>query len=449
MRKPVTRFAPSPTGTLHIGGARTALYNYLFTRHEGGTFLLRIEDTDRIRSTRESVEVIYESLAWLSIKWDKEPCFQSSRLKRYHEVAELLLKAGRAYQRTDLDKGTAVIFRADKGLIEWDDLIHGKIGRDISQDPDLVLLKSDGYPTYNFACVVDDIDLEITHVIRGDDHIPNTPKQISVFRALDAPIPKYAHIPLILNPDGSKMSKDYKKRHPGKEIIIPTSVLAYRKMGYLPEALANFLALLGWSPGDDREIMSMKEMIELFSLQRVKNCGAKFNLEKLTWMNGHYIRKKSLDELVEIALPYLSESFDISKVPTEKIRQAIAQQHERLKTLAELPELTRFFFQDEVEYDPQAVQGVLCKEGTGEILNKVIEELERLESFDTTELERIITDLRKRLGIKLQEVAQPIRVCITGSTVSPPIYDTMALLGKQRVLERLRRGLRLVRCPAP
>ncbi|OGL45716.1 MAG: hypothetical protein A2W05_11610 [Candidatus Schekmanbacteria bacterium RBG_16_38_10] len=440
-----TRFAPSPTGTFHIGGARTALYNFLFTKHEGGTFVLRIEDTDKVRSTPESLQTIYDALNWLGIKWNEGPYFQSQRLDKYKETAEKLLSTGRAYKRDDIGKGTAVVFKIDHGYIEWTDCIHSKIGRDISQDPDLVIMKSDGFPTYNFACVVDDIDLNITHVIRGDDHISNTPKQISLFRALDKPIPNFAHIPLILNPDGSKMSKDYKKKGTGgKEETIPTSVLEYKKLGFLPEAFMNFLALLGWAPGDNTEIMPLEDMIKQFTLDKVNNRGAQFNIEKLTWMNGHYIRQKPLDELITLSKPYLEPHFDLSKFEPTKIREALTQQHERLKTLAELPALTKFFFKQDVDYDEKAVNKILRKDGVKDVLQKAKSALEKLDDFNAYNLEHLVTTMATELGLKLQNIAQPIRVAITGGTVSPPINETMHLLGKERVLERLNKAINMI-----
>jgi glutamyl-tRNA synthetase len=432
------RYAPSPTGKLHIGGARTALYNFLFARHEGGKFLLRIEDTDQLRSTREALEDIYESLKWLGIEWDEEPYFQSKRLQRYHQAAKDLLNKGRAYRREDPGKGEAIVFKIERTYIGWDDLIHGKIGRDLSRDPDLVLLKSDGFPTYNFACVVDDIELGITHVIRGDDHIPNTPKQISLYRAFDASPPRFAHVPLILNPDGSKMSKDYKKKGiSGKEEFIPTSVLAYREFGFLPEALTNFLALLGWSPGGDREILSMQEMIELFSLERVNDRGAQFNMEKLLWMNGYYIRKKDLQTIYRLSKPFLERSYELSKIPQEKLCEAIRLEHERLKTLAELPGLLKFFFEESIIYEEEALKKILKKNSTLQILEEVKEVIALCKDFEPASLEGILKDFAASKGIKLYEVAQPIRVAITGGMVSPPIHETMALLGKEKVLKRI------------
>ncbi|MBI4232506.1 glutamate--tRNA ligase [Candidatus Peregrinibacteria bacterium] len=439
------RFAPSPTGTFHIGGARTALYNYLFAKNQNGTFILRVEDTDRIRSTPEALQTIYDSLKWLGIKWDEGPHFQSQRLTKYKEYADALLKKGIAYEREDPGKGKGIVAKIERGLIEWDDCIHGKIGRDTTKDPDLVIIKSDGFPTYNFACVVDDIDMKITHVVRGDDHIPNTPKQISLYKSLDAPMPRFAHIPLIMNPDGSKMSKDYKKKGAGgKEEIIPTHVLEYKKMGFLPEAFVNFIALLGWSPGDDREVVSFDEMVRIFSLERVLNHGAQFNYEKLIWMNGSYIRQKSLDEIIKLTMPFVAPHFDIAKIPADKLRQAVSLEHERLKTLADLPESMKFFFSSDIEYDQKAFDKFLKKEGGKEVLEALKTALEGCGNFDVKELEGVIENVVAKLGVKLTKVAQPLRVAITGSSASPPIYDTLNLLGKKIVLDRIEKTLKVL-----
>jgi glutamyl-tRNA synthetase len=435
------RFAPSPTGILHIGGARTALFNYLYARHTGGVMTLRIEDTDKTRSRQEYLQNIFESLRWLGIEWDEEPVYQGKRFEIYKKYAEDLLKKGKAYEQ-EAEKGKAVVFKIDRKVIEWSDIIHGKIGRNLIDDPDVVMIKSDGTPTYNFACVIDDMESGITHVIRGDDHIANTPKQICIYRALGAEPPKFGHIPLILNPDGSKMSKDYKKRgKEGREIMIPTSVLAYRDTGYLSEALFNFLSLLGWSPGDDREILSKEEIISIFDIERVRSIPAKFDIDKLQWMNGHYIRKKGIEELEKAVMPYLEKSYDLSKFPTYIVREAILQQKERLRVLGEIVELTRFVFSDEVKFDQSAVEKVLKRGRVGDVLSLVKQELAGLEKFEKGQIEHALRKIAMRLGIKFQEVAQPVRVVLTGGTASPPINETIWIVGKKRVLERIERAI--------
>ncbi|MDI6733671.1 MAG: glutamate--tRNA ligase family protein, partial [Planctomycetota bacterium] len=293
------RFAPSPTGFLHIGGARTALYNYFFAKHHGGTFILRIEDTDQIRSTEESTKAIFESLEWLGIKWDEGPYFQSERRAIYTEYAQKLLTEGKAFYQDDVTKGRAIVFKMPQNRsIVYNDLIHGTIKFESDILGDVVLIKSDGFPTYNFACVIDDALMNISHIIRGDDHISNTPKQIVLYEALDKPIPQFAHIPLIMGEDGSRLSK----RHGH------TSVSEYRETGYLSEALFNFLSLLGWSPGDDTELMSRDEIIKRFTIERVKDKPAQFNLKKLTWMNSHYLKHLPSERLYQLAKPYLPAS---------------------------------------------------------------------------------------------------------------------------------------------
>lgn len=438
------RFAPSPTGTLHIGGARTALYNFLFARANKGALVLRIEDTDRARSTPEALQTIYDGLHWLGLTWDEGPFFQTQRLDKYTAAAETLLASGRAYKREDPGKGTAVVFRIDREYIEWDDCIHGKIGRDITKDPDVVIVKSDGIPTYNFACVIDDADMKITHVIRGDDHVSNTPKQISLFRALQLEPPLFAHIPLILNPDGSKMSKDYKKKGGGgAEQLISTSVLYYRDAGFLPEAVVNFLSLLGWAPGEDREVIPFDELQRIFALDHVNNKSAQFNIEKLLWMNGSYIRSLALDKVVELALPYLHKEFAMERFSGEQVREAVRQQHERLKTLADIARTTEFFFKEEVVYDEKAVAKVLKKEGVKDVLTDA-SALLGATSFSPHEVETVLKTLAEKRGAKFQEIAQPLRVALTGTMVSPPIHDTICLLGKDRCLARIARALELI-----
>ena len=292
------RFAPSPTGDLHVGGVRSALYNFLFARANKGIFVLRIEDTDQKRNREESFASIKDGLEWCGLRWDEGPFYQSLRLDRYRECAKQLEEAGRAYWQEDPEKGKALYFRIDRGVCAWDDLIHGESRMDTTADPDLVIIKSDGFPTYNFAVVVDDHDMAITHVLRGDEHYSNTPKQIALYKALGWEPPRFGHLPLILAPDGSKFSKrDIDKYH---AIGLPATVGECRSLGYLPEAIVNFLALLGWSPGKDVELMTLADMIGKFTLERVGNTPARFLVDKLQWMNGHYIKQAPVDRLVEL-----------------------------------------------------------------------------------------------------------------------------------------------------
>jgi glutamyl-tRNA synthetase len=431
------RFAPSPTGDLHIGGVRTALYNFLFARHEKGTFVLRVEDTDQKRNREESLATIKEGLSWCGLAWDEGPQYQSLRLDRYRECAKQLEAAGRAYWQEDPDKGKALRFRIDRGPCRWPDVIHGESVMDTSADPDLVIIKSDGFPTYNFAVVVDDHDMKITHVLRADEHYPNTPKQISLYRALGWEPPLFGHMPLIFAPDGSKLSKRETEKY--RAMGLPVSVGECRKLGYLPEAVVNFLALLGWSPGNNVELMTLEEMIAAFTLDRVGKTPARFLVDKLVWMNGQYIRKTPIDRLVELCRPYLAEAYDLSRVPPEKLRKAVAQQQERLKRLDEIVPLTRFFFSP-VTYDPAAVEKWL-KTGGFDVVRELRNELAAAPDFGKERIETLLKSFAERRGLKLGGVAQPLRVAVTGTPVSPPIHDVLELLGREAVLERIDRAL--------
>lgn len=422
------RFAPSPTGYLHIGGARTALYNWLFARHAGGIFLLRIEDTDRQRSTEEATQAILDSLKWLGLDWDEGPYFQSQRLSLYKKYAETLVDQGKAFYDTDTEGRTAIRFKMLDGVTDVNDLIHGTITFDTSLIEDFIILKADGFPTYNFACVIDDAEMGITHIIRGDDHISNTPKQIALYRALGFTIPEFAHIPMILGEDGTRLSK----RHGA------TSVTEYRDKGYLPQALINFLALLGWSPGNDQEIMSIQEMIEKFTLKRVNKTSAQFNNTKLDWMNGQYIKNSPAECLVPDIKAFFEKSgIDTSKISTEWLTNLVGLYHERFKTFQDLVNQTMFFFTDTIEYDPAAVDKFLKKSGTLELLKEVYSALAQQSDFDKVHLEGCLRALTEKTGIGFSKLAQPLRVAITGKSVSAGIFETMELLGKEISLKRL------------
>lgn len=428
------RFAPSPTGYLHIGGARTALYNYLFARHEKGTLILRIEDTDQARSTPESIQAILDSLKWLGIKWDEGPFFQSERKDIYNSYARKLLDSGRAFHRDDPGKGRAVVFKMKTNTtIKVNDLIHGIVAFDSAHIGDVVMIKSDGFPTYNFACVVDDIEMGITHVIRGDDHLSNTPKQVPIYEALNVTPPQFVHIPLIMGEDGSRLSK----RHGH------TSVTEYRDLGYLPEAVFNFLSLLGWSPGDDTELMNREELIRRFSIERVKHTPAQFNLKKLIWINNHYLKNMPDEALANLLKPYLVKAgYDLSGVSEDWLKQMVDLYRERGKTLMEVVEASRFFFVDEIEYQPEAVDKVLKKDSAKQVLAEVLKQVEDMADFNKINLEKILRDLSDKYELKFKDVAQPIRVALTGTTVSPPIFETMELVGKAKVIQRMERVLK-------
>ena len=422
------RFAPSPTGYLHIGGARTALFNWLFARHNKGIFLLRIEDTDQQRSTPEATQAILDSMQWLGLNWDEGPYFQSDRLSIYKKYAENLVLENKAFYDTDAEGRKAIRFKMLDGVTEINDLIHGLISFDTALIEDFVILKADGFPTYNFACVVDDAEMGITHVIRGDDHISNTPKQIALYNAFGYKLPEFAHIPMILGEDGSRLSK----RHGA------TSVTEYRDKGYLPQALVNFLALLGWSPGNDQEIITLAEMIEKFSLKRAVKTSAQFNNTKLDWMNGQYIKSIPVEQLSPYTRGFFEKSgVDMTKISAAWLTALVRLYHERFKTFQDLVNQTGFFFTGSIEYDTAAVEKFLKKEGITNLLKEVLAAISRLEAFDTKHLEDSLRALTTRLGVGFSKLAQPLRVSITGRSVSAGIFETMELLGKEVSLQRL------------
>ena len=422
------RFAPSPTGYLHIGGARTALFNWLFARHNKGIFLLRIEDTDQQRSTEEATQAILDSMKWLGLDWDEGPYFQSQRLPAYKQYAEKLVTEGKAFYDTDAEGRKAIRFKMLDGMTEINDLIHGIITFDTSLIEDFVILKADGFPTYNFACVVDDAEMGITHIIRGDDHISNTPKQIALYKAFGFKTPEFAHIPMILGEDGSRLSK----RHGA------TSVTEYRDKGYLPHALVNFLALLGWSPGNDVEILSIPEMIEKFTLKRANKTSAQFNNTKLDWMNGQYIKNTPVERLAPETKKFFEKAgIDMAKIAEEWLFDLVELYHDRFKTFQDFLNQTRFFFTDTIEYDQAAVTKFLKREGVGELLREVYAAVSPIDNFDKKNIEDSLRNLTEKLGDGFSKLAQPMRVAITGKSVSAGIFETMELLGKEKTTKRL------------
>ena len=422
------RFAPSPTGYLHIGGARTALFNWLFARHNKGVFILRVEDTDQQRSTEESTKAIFDSMKWLGLDWDEGPYYQSQRLSIYKQYAERLVEHGKAFYDTDAEGRKAIRFRMQDEITEFNDLIHGTITFDATLIEDFVILKADGFPTYNFACVVDDADMGITHIIRGDDHISNTPKQIALYKAFGFKMPEFAHIPMILGEDGSRLSK----RHGA------TSVTEYRDKGYLSHALVNFLSLLGWSPGNDQEIISITEMIEKFTLKRVNKTSAQFNNTKLDWMNGQYIKNTPVEELTpEVKAFFEKSGINTAEYTTEWFKNLVSLYHERFKNFQDLFDQTRFFFTDTIEYDNVAVEKFLKKEGVCKLIKEVHSAISPIENFDKQSLEACLRNSTEKLGVGFSRLAQPLRVAITGKSVSAGIFETMELLKKEKTLKRI------------
>jgi len=417
------RFAPSPTGTLHVGSARTALFNWLFAKHERGTFILRIEDTDQKRSNPVYLKDIYESLEFLGIRADEGPLFQSQRLSLYQEQVQRLLEAGAAIRHEG-----AVVFKVPPQQVTFTDLLHGAITVDTTLFESLVLMKSDGLPTYNFACVVDDALMTISHVIRGDDHIANTPKQVVLYRALGFPLPIFAHIPLIVGADRARLSKRQGA----------TSVAEYRQVGYLSDAFVNYLALLGWAPGDNREVVPPQELITLFDLSRVRKTAAQFDQRKLDWLNSQYLKQLPVDRLAEllaqrlIAKGWLDAAFDRAR-----LSRIAALVQDRLKVLEDIEEEHAFFFQEPVTYEDEAVAKFLRQDGVAERLLELRARLERLPAFETAAVEAAVRGLVTEQQLQAKDLIHPARVAVTGRAVSPPLFDVMSILGKPTVLSRL------------
>jgi glutamyl-tRNA synthetase len=408
------RFAPSPTGFLHIGGVRTALFNWLFARHLGGEFLLRIENTDASREVAESVEQIQRSLRWLGLDWDGDIAFQLDRLERHREVADALVAAGEAYE----DEGAIRLRAPDEGATGWDDLVKGRIDVANESVEDFVLLRSDRTPTYNFAAPLDDADSGVTHVVRGEDHVSNTPKQILLLEALEADLPHYAHVPNVFGIDGRKLSK----RHGA------VSVEEFREAGYVAPALMNYLALLGWSYDDRTTIMSRDELVERFTLDRVGASPATFDYERLEWMNGVYLRALAPEEYAEALAGYLRErgyGWD-----PELVRKAAPLVQEKISMLGQFPEFARFLFED-----VQPAADLL--DGSGPVLREAREALARTEPFSRERIEEDLRALCERLGLKPRQALQPIRVAVTGSKVSPGLFESLELLGREQSLARL------------
>ncbi len=420
------RFAPSPTGYLHVGGARTALFNWLYARHSGGTFLLRIEDTDKQRSTDEHTQVILDGLTWLGLDWDEDLVFQGARLARHQETADRLLAEGKAY----LDEG-AIRLRMPPGEIAFADAVHGPISFQGEDIKDFVILRADRTPLYNMAVVVDDIDMRITHVLRGDDHISNTPKQIAIYRALAAAPPVFGHVPMINGPDGKKLSK----RHGA------TAVGDYQHMGILPDAMRNFLALMGWSPGEDREILDMDELVRLFSLEGILKKPSVFDTTKLEWMNGQYLSAKSAADLYPIVQPQLAQlGLDGDK---DAVLKAIAAVKTRSRTTLDIAR------QVAVRLDAKFVQ--LDEKATKEIAKdpagyraSLAASLAVLAGAEWTAeaLEKTLRALAERQGVAAGKVFQPIRIALTGGTVSEPVNELLHVVGKEEALKRLQAAAR-------
>jgi glutamyl-tRNA synthetase len=422
------RFAPSPTGNLHIGGGRTALFNWLYARAKDGKFILRIEDTDKLRSKQEYVDEILNSLQWMGFNWD-EIYYQSQRFNIYTEFAKKLLKEGKAYTEKSLEReGEAIIFKVMPQQVKIDDLIRKEIKFDAALIKDQVLIKSDGTPTYNFACVVDDAAMEITHVIRGDDHISNTPKQVLLYEALGFKLPKFAHLPLIMGIDGGRLSKR----------TGATAISDYRKMGYLPGALANYLLLLSWAPGNNRELIDINEAIKLFDLTGVNKTAATFDLKKLGWINNQYLKNEDSEKLTDEIIPMLIEKGYIQKDNFDRnyISSLVKLFQPRMSVVNDFPEWADFFFVEDLNIDPAAAEKYLNKDLSREF-KLFLERLKGLKSFDIVSIEESFRGLVGELGIEAKALIHPLRVALTGKTVGPGLFEAMYYLGSERIYKRL------------
>ncbi len=458
-----TRFAPSPTGYLHVGGARTALFSWLFARKHGGKFILRIEDTDLERSTQESVNAILEGMTWLGLEYDEGPFFQTHRFDRYNEVIDQLLEKGLAYRcdcskerleklreeqmakklkprydghcrnrNVDPDKPHVVRFRnPDEGTVVFRDLVRGTIRVSNAELDDLIIRRSDGSPTYNLTVVVDDADMGITHVIRGDDHINNTPRQINLLQALGLPVPEYAHLPMILGPDGQRLSK----RHGA------VSVMQYMHDGFLPEALLNYLVRLGWSHGD-QEIFSLDEMVELFDLAEVNRSPSTFNTEKLLWINQHYIKSLDPAHIARLLSPHMGD-LGIDPAAGPDLVKVVEAQRERAQTLVELAAISAFYYRDFDDYDPKAAKKGL-KPAALAPLKLAREKLAGLDDWRREAIHDVLQAVAKELDVGFGKVGMPLRVAVTGGNPSPDLDLTMELVGRDACLRRIDRAIEYI-----
>ncbi len=431
------RFAPSPTGYLHIGGARTALFNWLFARHTGGTFVLRVEDTDKARNTDEAAAAIYEGLKWLGLNWDEGPqaggtfgpYFQSQRTELYQRYLQKLQDAGHLFEENG-----AVRFRSPREHVVVDDLVAGRIDFDLTNPethPDLTIRRPDGSWIFHFVNVVDDIKMQISHVIRGEDHLSNTPKHIELYRALGATPPHFAHIPLILNKDGSKMSK----RDQG------ASIASYLELGYLPEAVRNYLCLLGWSPKDNREKIDLAEVVKSFELEKIHRKNAHFDLDKCTWLNGEYLRELPEERFLKLAkVALLRAGIDLAKFASGFVDAALATCQGKVRIFSELVNYAGFYFTDTITFDSVAAAKQFVPENKPRLL-ALRNAFAALETFDASNLESTLKSTATHLGVKVGPLVHPTRLAVTGNTAGPSLYHLLEVLEKEKVLARFDRAL--------
>lgn len=470
------RMAPSPSGFLHVGTARTTIYNWLFARHHQGKFILRIEDTDVSRSSKEMVGAILESLRWLELDWDEGPYYQSRRTELYQKYAHRLLESGKAYycfcspqeleekrkqaiaskgawkydrtclklseaeKEEKIQKGVPKALRllVPEGETVFSDLVYGELKKENKELDDLIILRSDGTSTYNFACVVDDVDMKISHVIRGNDHIANTFKQVLIYQALDLTPPKFAHIPLILGKDRAKISK----RHGA------VSVMEYKEQGFLREAFVNFLALLGWSPKDNREILSTDQMIELFTLEGVNPSNPIFDQEKLEWMNGEYIRAYNDERLLDLVIPFLIRDNLITREAADQKREwllkFVSLLKERCKTLKDFVEKGKYFFSFDYQYEPKAASKHFNSAEAADRLRAYVDRLSGLDSFEKAKIEQALRGLADEMKIKPAALIHPVRLAATGISTGPPLFDLLELLSKEEVVKRIQKAVEFI-----
>lgn len=423
--KIITRFAPSPTGNVHIGNIRVAIYNWLFAKHNHGNFLLRIEDTDKDRSTDDAINNLFTTLQWLNLNYDEEPLYQSNQESKHLEVAEYLLSKGYAYKENKDNKGECIIFKMPNDDISFNDGIKGRLKKPIGDIDDFVLVRSNGKPVFHLANVVDDIEQKITHIIRGDDHIENTYKHIALYQALNADIPSFSHLPMIVNSQGKPFSKRDGDAY----------VSDFKKRGYLPQAFVNYLVLLGWSPGNDQEIMSVDEMINMFTIERCQSSPAQFDEKKMKWMNGEYLSKISNESFNKEAFKIITSLH--SSASENLVKKVIALIRDRVKVFEDIEKLVNYFFEDNIEYDEKLIAKKIKKEGIKELFNYFTLEISKIDSIDKVSLKKIIDDYIKETGKSYGEVMIPLRIAVSGASGGPDLIGVLSTLGKHTIIERI------------
>ncbi len=429
-----TRFAPSPTGNVHIGNIRAAIYNWLFSRHEGGEFLLRIEDTDMERSTPAAVKTVIDSLAWLGLDFDGTPLYQSTQKVRHLEVAEMLLAKGAAYKedKGGTGKGECILFKMPGKDIFFHDEVKGDLSKKAEDLKDFVIVRSDGSPVFHLGNVVDDITMGISHVIRGDDHVENTFKHVAMYEAIGAPMPKFAHLPMIVNAQGKPYSKRDGAAYVGD----------FQEKGFLPEALFNSLALLGWSPGEDLEVMSREDMVKLFTLDRVRSAPSQLDMTKLLWMNGEHLKRRGSEEIVSGCRAAMNQKgLWREDIDADYFRSVVTCMGERIKLYSDLGEQAVFFFTEDFAYDEKSVKKRLLKEGAIGILREELAVLETVEPFTAAATDAALHALAERTGRGMGDLVHPVRVAVSGTAIGPGLFDMLAVMGKERALNRIRRTL--------